>query len=105
MALTKPFHALVRARMKRDAAFREGLLSDGIAALVRGETETAKAVLRHYIHATGGFARLGRATGIPPKSLHRMLGPRGNPTMRHVGALLAHFTRRRKLTVRVAPRR
>ncbi len=105
MALTKPFHDLVRARVKRDPAFREGLLSDGIEAFVRGETEIAKSILRHYIHATGGFEKLGEATGIPPKSLHRMLGPKGNPTMTHVGAMLAHFTRRRRLSIRVQPRR
>ena len=34
-----------------------------------------------------------------------MLGPKGNPTMTHVGAMLAHFTRRRRLSIRVQPRR
>jgi DNA-binding phage protein len=92
-------------RMKRDSAFREGLLAEGIEALLRGETELAKSVFRDYAHVTGGFEKLSRATGIGAKTLHRMLGPRGNPTMRHVGAILAHFTKRRRVGVQVTGRR
>jgi DNA-binding phage protein len=104
MALTRNFDELVRARMKRDPAFREGLLAEAIEALLRGETELAKSVFRDYVHVTGGFAKLGAATGINAKALHRMLGPKGNPTMRHIGAILGHFTRRHRVSVQVQPR-
>ncbi len=104
MALATPVRETFLRRMKRDPAYREGLLAEGIQAFVRGETEVAKSIFRDYVHVTGGFENLSKATGINAKVLHRMLGPKGNPTMRHVGALLAHFTRRR-LAIQVEPRR
>ena len=39
------------------------------------DLETAKSVLRDYINATIGFAKLSDLTHKPPKSLMRMLGP------------------------------
>jgi DNA-binding phage protein len=105
MALATPVRETLLRRMKRDPAYREGLLAEGIEALVRGETEVAKSVFRDYVHVTGGFEKLGEATGINSKVLHRMLGPKGNPTMRHVGAMLAHFTRGRRLAIQVERRR
>ncbi len=48
--------------------------------LISGDVDTARTVLRDYINATVGFAALAKATGTPPKSLMRMVGPNGNPT-------------------------
>ena len=79
MALTKEFKATVKARAERDADFREALLTEAVEQLLAGELETGKAVLRDYINATVGFEKLARMTGTPPKSLMRMLGPKGNP--------------------------
>ena len=103
MALATPVRETLLRRMKRDPAFREGLLADGIEAFVRGETDVARSIFRDYVHVTGGFEKLSTATGINAKVLHRMLGPKGNPTMRHFGTLLAHFTRRRRVAVQVRP--
>jgi hypothetical protein len=50
-----------------------------------------KAGLRDYINATIGVEALGRATGTPPKSLMRMLGPRGHPQASNLLAILAHL--------------
>jgi len=105
MALATPVRETFLRRMKRDLAYREALLAEAIEALLRGETDLAKSVFRDYVHVTGGFEKLGAATGINAKALHRMLGPKGNPTMRHVGTILGHFTRRHRLTVQVQPRR
>jgi DNA-binding phage protein len=80
MALTRSFKETVQARARRDAAFREALLSEGVDALLSGDVETGKAVLRDYINATVGFEKLASATGTPPKSLMRMFSPTGNPT-------------------------
>jgi DNA-binding phage protein len=50
--------------------------------------------LRDYIKATIGFEALAEATGMPPKSLMRMFGPKGNPTAANlfnvIGALQAY---------------
>lgn len=105
MALAIPVRETFLRRMKRDPAYRDGLLSEGVEAFLRGETELAKSIFRDYVHVTGGFEKLADATGIGAKTLHRMLGPKGNPTMRHVGAMLAHFTKRHRLTVQVQSRR
>ena len=47
--------------------------------MLSGDIATAKTILRDYINATMGFAKVAEHTHIPPKSLMRMLGPAGNP--------------------------
>jgi DNA-binding phage protein len=89
--LTRDFKETVAARVARDPAFRAALLREGIDALLAGELATGKAVLRDYINATVGFEALGAATGVPAKSLMRMLGPNGNPQARNLFAVLTHL--------------
>lgn len=79
MALTRDFKETIRARARRDRAFRSELLREGTQCLLSGDVETGKAVLRDYINATVGFEALGAATHKSPKSLMRMLGPPGQP--------------------------
>jgi putative addiction module killer protein len=93
MALTRDFKETVQARASRDPAFRQALLQEAVAAMLEGDLATGKAVLRDYINATIGFEALGRATGTPPKSLMRMLGPHGNPQASNLLAVLAHLQR------------
>ena len=40
------------------------------------------------MNATLGFARLAERTGIPEKSLMRMLGPAGNPRAAHLATII-----------------
>lgn len=42
--------------------------------------------LRELIHTTIGFRSLGKAVKKSSKSLHRMLGPKGNPSTGNVFA-------------------
>jgi DNA-binding phage protein len=93
MALTREFKDTVKARAARDADFREALLIAAAEQLLAGDLETGKAVLRDYINATVGFERLARETGTPPKSLMRMLGPRGNPRASNLLAVLGKLQR------------
>ncbi len=79
MALTRDFKETILARVQRDPRFRKELLREGIESLLTGDVATAKTILRDYINATIGFNELAEATHIPPKSLMRMLGPKGNP--------------------------
>ncbi len=88
MALTREFKLTVKARAARDPTFREALLTEAAEQLLAGDLETGKAVLRDYINATVGFARLARETGTPSKSLMRMLGPKGNPRASNLLAVL-----------------
>ena len=79
MALTRDFRQTIKARVQRDPAFRRELLREGVETMLNGDVETGKTVLRNYINATIGFVELAEVTHRSPKSLMRMLGPRGNP--------------------------
>ena len=91
MALTRDFKATVMARARRDPAFRRALLAQAINVLIEGDIDTGKSVLRDYINATVGFDALSAAVGTPVKSLMRMFGPRGNPTARHLFAVIGYL--------------
>jgi hypothetical protein len=58
MAMTRDLRITIQARVKRDPAFRKGLLSDAIENLLSGEVAFGKTLLRDYINATVGFPKL-----------------------------------------------
>lgn len=91
MPLTRSFKDTVRARVQRDPAFRAALLTEGVEALLSGDMDTGKAVLRDYINATVGFEQLAAATGTPSKSLMRMFGPAGNPNARNLFSVIGEL--------------
>jgi DNA-binding phage protein len=105
MALTREFKETVKERAARDPAFREALLKEAVELLLAGDLETGKVVLRDYINATVGFAKLARATGTPTKSLMRMLGPNGNPRASNLLAIIAKLQRVTGLHLAVAAHR
>ena len=69
MAKTGSFKELVQTRAKNDKKFAEALLREGIDAMLSGDVETGKTILRDYIRATVGFEKLGEATGPSPRAL------------------------------------
>ena len=81
----------VQARVKRDAAFRKGLLSEAIESLLSGEVTLGKELLRDYINATVGFPKLGAHTKIHVRTLHQMFGPNGNPTASNLFEIVAYL--------------
>ena len=89
MTIRRTFRKSVRARAVRDPAFRASLLADGFDALLAGDLPGFRDGLRNYVNATLGFAALAGRTGIPEKSLMRMLGPHGNPRAAHLATLIA----------------
>jgi hypothetical protein len=88
MALTRSYKETLFARLQRDSDFREALLREAIDVLLAGEVDIGKAVLRDYINATIGFEKLGIKVKIPPKSLMRMFGPKGNPQAKNLFAVI-----------------
>ena len=102
MARTKSFHRLVRQHVKDDAKFAKALLREGIDAMLSGDIETGKTIMRDYIKATIGFEKLGAATGAPPKSLIRMFGPRGNPQARNLFSVIGYLQKRAGVRFHVA---
>jgi DNA-binding phage protein len=91
MALTRDFRETVQARVKGDAAFRKGLLSEAIESLLSGEVTLGKELLRDYINATAGFPKLAAHTKIHVKTLHQMFGPSGNPTASNLFEVVAYL--------------
>jgi DNA-binding phage protein len=88
MPLTRTFRTTITERAARDARFRERLLAEAVNEWLAGDLAAGKAMLRDYIHATISFERLARALKKSSKSLHRMLGPRGNPTAESLFGIL-----------------
>jgi DNA-binding phage protein len=87
MALTRDFKKTVVARVERDPAFAKELLNEATTLLISGEAETARVILRDLVNATLGFEQLAKLTDVPSKSLHRMLSPKGNPSMDNLAAI------------------
>jgi DNA-binding phage protein len=102
MAKSKSFTELVQRQVKADKKFAEALLREGIDAMLSGDVETGKTILRDYIKATVGFEKLGAATGAPSKSLIRMFGPRGNPQARNLFSVISYLQKRAGVRLRVA---
>lgn len=101
MALTRSFKATVQARVVSDPVFKQALLTEGVSALLEGDLNTGKAILRDYINATVGFEGLAAATGTPSKSLMRMFGPRGNPNASNLLTVIGCLQRSSGVTLEV----
>jgi len=82
------FEKTIKVRAGSDAAFRAALLSEVVDLFLTGDVTTGKVVLRDFINATIGFAALAEATGVPVKSLMRMVGASGNPSADNLFAIL-----------------
>ena len=106
MPLTRDFRVTVLARARRDVRFCQALLIEAINDYLTGETAVGKSILRDLVNATIGFERLALVVGKPSKSLHRMLGARGNPSSQNffeiVQALQRHLRVRLHVTARAA---
>ena len=101
MAVTRSFKSMVEARLARDPGFREALLRESVDAMLTGDLETGKAVLRDYIKATIGFSALGESIGTPSKSLIRMFGPKGNPNASNLFKVLDHLQKEARIQLHV----
>ena len=102
MAQTGSFRELVQGRVARDPKFAAALLREGVDAMLSGDVDAGKSILRDYIKATVGFEKLGQATGTQPKSLIRMFGPRGNPQAKNLFSVIGYLQKRAGLSLHVA---
>ncbi len=88
MVLTRHFRETVASRIQSDARFRRALLIEAVESLLASDLVTGKALLRDYINATLGFEGLAEVLGKDSKSIHRMLGPKGNPRAENIFAII-----------------
>ncbi len=89
MTLTRDFKQTVVDRVERDPAFAKALLDEAATLFLSGEPDAARLILRDLVNATVGFENLAELTHKPSKSLHRMLSPRGNPSMDNLAAIFS----------------
>ncbi len=79
MPITCKFRTTILNRAQSDPAFRRGMLTEAVNELLAGDLDMGKAILRDYVNATITFQQLAKKLKKSDKSVHRMLGPRGNP--------------------------
>ena len=101
MALTRDFKDTVQARARSGPGLRAALLEEAVEAMLAGDVDIGKAVLRDYINATIGFDELSGRTRKPAKSLMRMFGPTGNPQARNLFDVIGHIQRHEGVQLRV----
>lgn len=85
MTLTRNVKQTVVDRAHHDPAFAKALLAEAATSFLSGEPDAARLVLRDLVNATIGFEAL--LTQKPSKTLHRMLSPKGNPSMDNLAAI------------------
>jgi DNA-binding phage protein len=101
MALTRDLKQTVIERVRRDPAFARALLDEAATLFLNGEPEPARVILRDLVNATLGFEELAALTAKPSKSLHRMLSPKGNPSMDNLAAIFGAVGHRLKVGIEV----
>jgi len=88
MSLTRDFKVTVMERAAHDEQYRKGLLAEAVNEILEGNLDVGKAMLRDYINATITFPTLAQKLNKSSKSIHRMLGPNGNPRMDSIVGIL-----------------
>ena len=88
MALTRDYKESIRERAERDPDFATSLMQEALSAILEGDPETARIILRELVNSTIGFEVLAEELDKPSKSIHRMLSPQGNPTMDNLTGIL-----------------
>jgi hypothetical protein len=102
MPLTKDFKATVMTRAHRDKDFCNAMLTEAINELLAGDVDLGKAILRDYINAAISFEILSAMLDKNPKSLMRMLGPRGNPTSKSLFDIFHAIQKLKKMKINVS---
>jgi DNA-binding phage protein len=103
MALTRDFKETIKAYCERDPGFRQALLARAAQAMLAGETDVGKTMLRDYINATVGFQSLGADIDKTPESLMRMLSETGNPRTNNLMEIFEYLQQAEGIQLKVKP--
>jgi len=101
MPITRKFRTTVMARAVSDPAFRRQMLTEAVNELLAGDLDAGKAMLRDYINATITFQQLAKKLKKTDKSVHRMLGPRGNPRADNILEIIKILQANERVKLRV----
>jgi hypothetical protein len=102
MALTRKFKETVQLRVKKDPEYRKELLLEATNSFLDGDIDTGKTLLRDYLNATEALPSIARELSLDEKSIRRMIGPSGNPTLKNFINLLGACKKREHLELKVA---
>ena len=103
MALTRDFKETIKARAERDPGFRKALLARAAQALLAGDTDIGKSMLRDYINATIGFQSLASDIDKTPESIMRMLSAAGNPRTNNLMEIIGYLQQVEGIQLAVKP--
>jgi len=101
MPITRKFRTTILNRAESDPVFRRQMLTEAVNELLAGDLEAGKAMLRDYINATITFQQLAKKLKKPDKSVHRMLGPRGNPRADNIIEIIKILQTHERVQLRV----
>lgn len=88
-AYTKAYRDTILERIRRDEEYARALFAEACSSILEGEPSIGLSMLRDLIHAKITFKRLADETGFGEKTLHKMLGQRGNPTISSLSRILS----------------
>jgi len=91
-----------RSLASKEWPMRQARFYEALRAFFIGRDDEGKLHLRDVINASMGFEQLAIATGLPSKSIHRMLSKNGNPTSRNLFLLIRTIALKEGFDVRVS---
>ena len=103
MALTRDYKETIKERTVIDPNFAASLMNEAVSSFLAGEPQTARIILRELVNSTIGFELLAEELNKPSKSIHRMLSPRGNPTMDNLTNILSVLQSKLDYAIEVKP--
>ena len=92
----------IRERAQLDPEFRRLIFVRAVKYLVEGDLTMCKSTLHNYVHATIGFAELGRTLGKSPRSVKRMLSDGSNPRSADLFAVIGHLRKAEGIEIDVS---
>ena len=101
MPVTRKFRTTIMDRAVNDPEFRRQMLTEAVNELLAGDLDAGKAMLRDYINATITFQQLAKKLRKTDKSVHRMLGPRGNPRADNILEIIKILQSHERVRLRV----
>jgi len=101
MPVTRKFRTTIMDRAVHDPEFRRQMLTEAVNELLAGDLDAGKAMLRDYINATITFQQLAKKLRKTDKSVHRMLGPRGNPRADNILEIIKILQSHERVRLRV----
>jgi DNA-binding phage protein len=105
MPITRKFRTTILNRASEDPKFRRQMLIEAVNELLTGDMEAGKAMLRDYINATISFPELAKKLKKTDKSVHRMLGPRGNPRAENILEIIKLLQAHERVKLQVEARK